>query len=52
MAGLRNYHFAHKGNRWGDELVTISVENTSTIVHWGITNAQTGIPDLTNSVVL
>lgn len=25
MPGLKNYHFSHRGNQWGDNLVAISI---------------------------
>jgi hypothetical protein len=33
--GLRNFHIGGERNGWGNSLVTISVENNSTIIRWG-----------------
>lgn len=52
MPGLKNYHFGHRGNQWGNTLVTISVVNGSTIINWGASSAPGEVPDLTNKVIL
>jgi len=39
--GLTNYHIGGEQNGWGNTLVTLSVENNSTIIRWGVSNATT-----------
>lgn len=52
LPGLRNYHFSHTGNTWGNNLVTLSVVNDSTIINWGTSASSSEVPDLTNKVIL
>jgi len=50
--GLRNYHLDHNGNKWGNTLVTISVNGNSTILRWGATTNVSTIPDLSNEATV
>jgi len=51
--GLRNYHLGHEGNQWGNTLVTISVEDNSTRLRWGVSQVNSStIPDLTNDLII
>jgi len=51
--GLKNYHLDHNGNKWGNTLVTISVNGNSTILRWGATVSDTSsIPELSNEVTV
>lgn len=52
MPGLKNYHFGHRGNQWGNTLVTINVVNGTTVINWGVSSAPGQVPDLTNNVIL
>lgn len=52
LPGLRNYHFSHTGNVWGNTLVTLSEVNGSTIINWGSSASSSEVPDLSNRVIL